>query len=149
MKIFPSQSVPEAFLVMHDPIDRSRKWQIAACATNGAEFQAHRLSSTLVLVDVYGELDMISTPAFGQFVESQLEPQRRLIIDLSTLDFVGTTALGVLSDVGRIAPRLGTDWMLVTGRAISRLLHAAGLENQYPTATSVDLAVAALRAGRN
>lgn len=149
MRNFPSQSVPEAFLVMHNPIDRRSNLPIAARAAHGAEFQAHRLSTTLVLVDVYGDLDMISTPVFGQFVESQLEPQRRLIIDLSALGFIGTAALGVLSDVGRIAPRLGTDWMLVTGRATSRLLHAAGLESRYPTATSVDLAVAALRAGRN
>jgi anti-sigma B factor antagonist len=113
-------------------------------AVDGIEFRSERISSSLVIVYVRGDVDLSTMPALREHVRSQIAGNRKLVLDLSELDFIGTDGLAVLADLDARDGAAG--WALVGGRAVNRLLRAADLSTRYRAFDSLDSALCSLRA---
>ena len=73
-----------------------------------------KLGARCHLVIVKGELDLFTAPAFKDVTEKTLEtPGAQIVIDLSEVTFLDSTALGVLISTLRAARDHGGDLALI------------------------------------
>lgn len=112
----------------------------------GAAFTAERISSNMVLIEVRGEIDVLSAPGLRAYVCNQVCADRRLILDLSGVDFIGTAGLSVFTSLDARTCQFGSGWALVGGRPVQRLLRAAGRASAFRCFESLEAAMHALRA---
>ena len=97
-----------------------------------------------VLVRLADELDLYNAPAVREaLLEAAGRSPERLIVDLSEVTFVDSTALGVLIEArSRLANRRG--FMLVSpGLEARRALEISGLDRHFAVHASLDEALAA------
>jgi anti-sigma B factor antagonist len=101
-----------------------------------------RWSAEGPVVRVAGELDVATAARFREAVHRALEGRgRRLTVDVADLDFIDSTAVGVLvSAVKAMAAKGGTVAVLQPSRAIRRVLDMTGLLGRVEV---VDVAVLA------
>ena len=94
---------------------------------------------------VGGELDLGSSPRLRDTaVRRLLAGDRVLVLDLSGLEFLDSTGLGVVVAILKRARTLGTDLRLVITRERVRLPFAVtGVDGLVPIHDDVDAAVAA------
>ena len=96
-----------------------------------------------VVVHLVGELDLYNA---HQVREALLaccadEPER-LVVDLAAVEFLDSTALGVLVEArSRMADRRGFV-LAAAGREATRALEVSGLDNHFVLCTTVDEALA-------
>ncbi|WP_233621740.1 STAS domain-containing protein [Amycolatopsis sp. WAC 04182] len=84
-----------------------------------------QLGRTLILI-VDGDLDLHTAPAARQAIDAALSRRpRRLIVDLSLVPFLNSTGLEVLLAAHRQAAPHTDFRLVVTTRAVSRLLQIA------------------------
>lgn len=88
-----------------------------------------RWSADGPVVRVAGELDVATAPRFREAVHRALDGRsRRLTLDVDQLDFIDSTALGVVvSAVKAMAERGGAVVVQDPSRAILRVLEMTGL----------------------
>ncbi|TSD99454.1 STAS domain-containing protein [Skermania sp. ID1734] len=110
----------------------------------GVGVRAERISSSTLLISVDGEVDMLTAPSLAAFLDRQIGPGRKIVLDLSGCAFFGSAGLSLLSGLDRAANREGMRWALVVGRSVRRLLMAAQAAERYPVYTSFDAALAAV-----
>lgn len=97
-----------------------------------------------VVVTVQGELDITSSQAFDDYLAEASAGGDRLILDMSALDFMDTTALAVI--VGHWRRQLAAGGTLVLAGARYRYLKAlwiTGLAGRLPMYDTVAEALAA------
>ena len=99
---------------------------------------SERPADDLGVVIVSGEVDIFTAPRFKEcMVELLDDGVRRLVIDLSDVTFLDSTALGVLIGGVRRAHGVGgTMALVVTSRPVERVLGVTGLDRvfaMYPT----------------
>jgi anti-sigma B factor antagonist len=97
-----------------------------------------------VVVSLVGELDLYNAPALraALLAECAAAPER-LVVDLGGVEFVDSTALGVLIEARR---RLGRDdgFLLANpGMETRRALQISGLDKHFGVHESVDAALTA------
>ena len=107
---------------------------------------SERLDDDLGVVALSGEVDIFTAP---QFKESLLElldsGVKRLVVDLSEVTFIDSTALGVLiGGVRRVHGAGGSMTIVVTTRPVERVLSVTGLDRVFSMHATRDEAVAAL-----
>lgn len=108
----------------------------------GAYCEARPNDDSLIVVRVTGELDLANAEAVRRFVVVRVRSGRRLMVDLSEVEFAGTALLPTLAEVANTATRHGVEWVLLVGRAVYRLLWAADVVKHFPVVLSFDQAVA-------
>lgn len=88
------------------------------------------------VVRVTGELDVATVGRFREAVHRALDGRgRRLVVDVAELDFIDSTALGVLvSAVKAMAARGGVVVVQSPSRAIVRVLEITGLDGRVEIA---------------
>jgi len=93
---------------------------------------AGKLADDVGLVAVSGELDLYTAPDLEAAILSASDGQGpRLIVDLSAISFIDSTALGVLlKHVGRLAARGGSLIVVSNDPRIDRLLEITGLQER-------------------
>lgn len=106
--------------------------------------RVRELSATTVLLAAFGEVDAASAASLSDSVERHLPGYRQLVLDLSRLEFFGTTGYSVLHRVHSRCARSGVDWVLVPGPEVKRLLRVCDPDGILPTAPNIVSAVAAL-----
>ena len=111
----------------------------------GAAFTAEQIGSSLVLIRVRGEIDVLSAPALRAFACARVGEDRHVVLDLSEVDFIGAAGLAVFDTLDAQTCRFGSGWTLVGGRAVQRLLRAADRESACRCYESVEAAMGALR----
>lgn len=111
-------------------------------------FRAERVSSSLVVISVRGELDLATAPALNAYIRDQAVVGRKLVLDLSEVEFIGTDGLSVLMAMERRVEQLDVGWALVCGRIVDRLLDVAGLDGRFPVYDSLAAAITLLRTCR-
>jgi anti-sigma B factor antagonist len=92
---------------------------------------------------VSGEIDMLTCPDLRHAITEQLgDGQRRLVIDLSEVLFLGTSGLAALVEARAeaISRDLGL-WLVCSGRQVRRPLEIAGLVELFHIAESVPRAL--------
>jgi anti-sigma B factor antagonist len=92
-----------------------------------------RLGETLGVVTLEGEIDIYSSPQFKEILLKGIEEgATRVVIDLSEVTFIDSTALGVLvSGAKRVRPRNGSLDIICVDENIIRILEITGLDRVF------------------
>jgi anti-sigma B factor antagonist len=99
---------------------------------------SERQDDDLGVVSLSGEVDIFTAPRFKECLVGLLDSGvRRLVVDLSGVTFIDSTALGVLiGGVRRVHGIDGTMTIVVATRPVERVLSVTGLDrvfSMYPT----------------
>lgn len=105
-----------------------------------AEFTTCRDHSATV-VTAHGEIDAANANQFTEHVQHALRGSKRLILDLRSLDFIGTAGFSALHRINVVCSSVGAEWVLVPGRAVRHLLRICDPDGALPTAGSLAEAV--------
>ncbi len=107
---------------------------------------SERLDGGLGVVAVGGEVDIYTAPRFkGALLDLLDSGVRRLVVDLSDVTFIDSTALGVLiGGVRRANAAGGAMTIVVTSRPVKRALGITGLDRVFSLHATRDDAIAAL-----
>jgi anti-sigma B factor antagonist len=90
-----------------------------------------------------GEIDLLTATALGERLrEHQVPGNRMLVLDLTEVDFLGSSGLAEIVSAAQGSPRLV---LVATSRAVLRPLEATGLLTMLTVYDTVDEAVAAAR----
>jgi len=105
-----------------------------------------RLGDDLGVVVLAGEVDIFTAPQFKECLLGLIdEGVTRLVVDLSAVTFIDSTALGVLiGGVRRVHGSGGAMTIVVTSRPVERVLAVTGLDRVFSLHATRDEAVAAL-----
>ena len=87
-----------------------------------AIFSACHLSDTTVLATIRGEVDATNSRELARYVERQIAGSKRMVLDLTHIDFFGTAGFAALHNVDVICARYDVKWVLVVGPALRRFL---------------------------
>ena len=99
-----------------------------------------------VVVSVQGELDVVSSQRFDDCLSEAAAASDRVILDMSAVDFMDTTALAVI--VGHWRRQVAAGGMFLLAGARYRYVKAlwiTGLADRLPMYDTVDEALAAAR----
>lgn len=111
----------------------------------GAVFSAGRPAAAsgprIVVVTVSGEVDVRNATDLHAFTARVIEDAPGLVLDLSAVEFLGTTALPMLTKLAQRARCGGLTWSIVVGRAAGAMLRASGNADAFPTQSSRTAAV--------
>ena len=110
-----------------------------------------RLSSKsqggFVIVAVGGELDVVTSRQFDEYLTQARSEHNRVILDLSAVDFMDTGSLAVIVGHWKQITAAGGTLALAGARyRYTKTLWITGLADRLPLYDSVDAAVAAGRA---
>jgi anti-sigma B factor antagonist len=107
---------------------------------------SERLDDDLGVVVLGGEVDIFTAPQFKESLVGLLDSGvKRLVVDLSAVTFIDSTALGVLiGGVRRVHGAGGAMAIVVATRPVERVLSVTGLDRVFSIYASRDEAVAAL-----
>jgi anti-sigma B factor antagonist len=98
-----------------------------------------------VVVTVQGELDVTSSQRFDDFLSEAAAESGQVILDMSQVDFMDTTALAVIVAHWRRQADEGGAFLLAGARyRYTKALWITGLADRLPMYDTVDEALAAL-----
>jgi len=105
-----------------------------------------RAGDGLGVVTLSGEVDIYTAPQFKQCMLELLDGGvDRMIVDLSGVTFIDSTALGVLiGGVRRVNSAGGAMALIVTSRAVARVLSITGLDHVFTIHATREAAVESL-----
>jgi anti-sigma B factor antagonist len=94
---------------------------------------SERAADGLGIVALSGEVDIYTAPQFKECMLALLDAGiDRLIVDLSDVTFIDSTALGVLiGGVRRVHTAGGAMALVVTNRPVQRVLSITGLDRVF------------------
>ena len=94
---------------------------------------SERHDGALGVIVLVGEVDIYTAPRFKECMLELLDAGiDRLVIDLSGVTFIDSTALGVLiGGVRRVHSAGGAMALVVTNRAVERVLSITGLDRVF------------------
>ena len=100
---------------------------------------------TAVVVSAHGELDITSSQRFDDRLSEAEAASDQIILDMSAVDFMDTTALAVIVTHWRRAAEEGGAFLLAGARyRYTKALWITGLADRLPMYDTVEEAVAAL-----
>ena len=101
--------------------------------------------SSVAIVSAQGDIDGTNAGTLTDYAVANVVRCRGLILDLSGLEFFGTEGFSALHRVSVCCARVGTNWVLVSGAAVSRLLRICDPHGSLPAVDTVGAALASLR----
>jgi anti-anti-sigma factor len=99
------------------------------------------------VIAVSGDIDASNSDFMTTVLSGFASRNDRIVLDLSSVDFIGTQGVRVLIDFDRQCRRDGAAWALVPCRILRRLLGVIDVGRHLPAADSVDDAVQLLQWG--
>jgi anti-sigma B factor antagonist len=97
------------------------------------------------VVRLGGELDLYNAPAIREaLTEASADGPKRVIVDLSEVEFIDSTALGVLIEARTRLPDRKGFLLAGPGLETRRALEISGLDRHFAVHDSVDEALAAI-----
>jgi anti-sigma B factor antagonist len=97
-----------------------------------------------VVIRLVGELDLYNAPEVrAALLELCTEQPERLVVDLGEVDFVDSTALGVLIEARTKLDNRGSFLLAAPGLETHRALTISGLDRHLSVHESVDAALSA------
>jgi len=105
--------------------------------------ELERPTGDVGVIVLEGEIDIYSAPQFKEVLLSGIEDgAQRVIVDLTAVTFIDSTALGVLvSGAKRVRPRNGNLDIVCTDENIIRIFEITGLNRIFGIYASRDEAV--------
>ena len=94
---------------------------------------SERTGAGLGIVSLSGEVDIYTAPQFKECMLELIDTGvERLVVDMSGVTFIDSTALGVLiGGVRRVHTAGGAMALVVTNRAVERVLSITGLDRVF------------------
>jgi anti-sigma B factor antagonist len=98
------------------------------------------------LVELSGEVDIFTAPRFKEDLLALIdEGASTIVVDLTAVDFIDSTALGVLiGGVKRLHPLDGRLVLVANSRPVQKILAITGLDKVFTIALTRDEALASL-----
>lgn len=98
-----------------------------------ARFALHELPAGVMVVEVVGDVDMVSAPTFAAYVVSAISARPVAVaIDLTHVDFLSAAGLEVLTSARLEAPPRTPIVVVGTARAITRPIRLMGVDRLVP-----------------
>lgn len=95
------------------------------------------------VVNVGGELDVYTAPRLKKTLEQTLPGAERLVLDLSEVHFLDSTALGVLVGAQQLSEDKKSDLRLVVADPfVLKIFHIAGFEGMFSIYPKLEEALA-------
>jgi anti-sigma B factor antagonist len=96
------------------------------------------------IVRLAGELDLYNAPAVREaLLRASVDDPRRVIVDLSQVEFIDSTALGVLIEARTKVPDRKGFLLAGPGLETRRALEISGLDRHFAVHDTVEEAIAA------
>ncbi|MFC9359647.1 STAS domain-containing protein [Rhodococcus sp. NPDC057014] len=88
---------------------------------------------------ISGDIDVLAAPSFALALAHLIDGGSfsRVVVDMTAVDFVGTSGLSILSEFAESARRQHITWALAGNRAVLRPIEAIGLSATIPTCSTV------------
>jgi anti-anti-sigma factor len=109
-----------------------------------AVFTAQNLSAERMLVAVKGEVDATNRHELGRFIQRHTRVSKQLVLDLSGVDFFGSQGFTALYYVNVQCARRDVDWLIVSGRTVTRILRICDPDLDLPLVGDFDAALSRL-----
>lgn len=134
---------------MHNPNMPTERRMSASNITESdmAVYCTKWLAPSSAVLSVFGEIDAANCREFADYVFLHLPHVQELVLDLTGVDFFGTSAYATLHTMSVRATGEGIDWMIVPSHAVARLLRICDPDGALPIEESV--ATALLRLERD
>lgn len=101
-----------------------------------------RLRSSVTVISAHGSIDASNGDALTEYTLGHLVRCRGLILDLRDLDFFGTDGFSALHRLSVCCARVGIDWAVTSGEAVSRLLRISDPQGLLPAASTLEATMA-------
>ena len=111
---------------------------------HAAHFATRWLQPSTAVITAHGELDASNAQEFIDYALRHADYTKRLVLDLSGVDFFGTAGFSALHTVNVRCAGEDVDWALVPSQAVTRLLRICDPDSALPICPSIDAALAAL-----
>ena len=108
-----------------------------------AHFATRRLRPDTAVVSAHGEIDAANAQEFVTYALRHAPLIKKLVIDLSGVDFFGTAGFSALHALNVRAAGDDIEWALVPSTSVSRLLRLCDPDSALPVCASVEAALAA------
>lgn len=112
-----------------------------------AAFDTEWPDASTLLVSVRGGLDAANAHDFARYVLARIRYAKRLILNLSAVEFFGTAAFSAIHMISVRAAGEGVDWVLVPNAQVTRLLQICDPDGILPRCPDVRSALPFLRRG--
>lgn len=99
------------------------------------------LAPSSAVLSVFGEIDAANVSEFAEYVELHLPHLTELVLDLTGVEFFGTSAFSAMHSLSVHAAGTGIDWKLVPSPAVTRLLRICDPDAALPIEDSVATAL--------
>lgn len=109
-----------------------------------ATFAVRHCSSTRVAVAVLGEIDAVNGRALGRYVERHTRISKQLVLDMRTVDFMGSQGFTALYYISVYCARSDVDWVIVGSHSVRRLLSICDPEGELPLVSTLSSALTRL-----
>jgi len=110
---------------------------VARAKSHTATLATEWLDPTTAVITAHGDLDASNAPEFTTYVVAHADHVKRLVLDLSAVDFFGTAGFSALHSVNVRCAGAKIDWVLVPSHAVSRLLRICDPDSALPITTTV------------
>jgi anti-anti-sigma factor len=114
-----------------------------ACRT--AHFATRWLHPSTAVITAHGELDAANAQEFVDYALRHAPHIERLVLDLTGVDFFGTSGFSALHTVNVRCAGEKVQWALVPSSAVTRLLRICDPDSALPICGSVDVALSAVQ----
>ncbi len=112
---------------------------VITCHT--ARFATRWLHPSVVVVVANGELDAANAQDFVTYALRHADAVNHLVLDLEGLEFFGASGFSALHTLNVRCAADGTEWAMVPGKAVTRLLQICDPDTTLPVAPDVDAAL--------
>jgi anti-anti-sigma factor len=97
------------------------------------------------VITAHGELDAANAQEFVDYALRHAPHVERLVLDLTGVDFFGTSGFSALHTVNVQCAGEKIQWALVPSSAVTRLLRICDPDSALPICGSVDVALSAVQ----
>ncbi|HEU5475356.1 MAG TPA: STAS domain-containing protein [Actinophytocola sp.] len=114
-------------------------------ASQQIKVELHRADGGAVVLEVTGEIDLLTASYLGERLRDQLQPENPvLVLDLTQVSFLGSAGLAEIVAVSQAGADSGSRLVLVaTNRAVLRPLEVTGLSSLLAVYETVAAALTA------
>ncbi|MGV0715387.1 STAS domain-containing protein [Mycolicibacterium sp. XJ662] len=110
-----------------------------------ARFSTQWLTPDTAVIAVHGEIDAANSREFVDYALRHAGQTRRLILDLSGVEFFGTAGFSALHTFNVRCVGARIEWALTAGAGVARILQICDPDWYLPMHSSVDEALSAVQ----
>lgn len=109
---------------------------------HSAHFTTRWLHPSILIVSAHGELDAANAQQFVDYALQHTDAVKRLLIDLTGIEFFGTAGFSALHTLNVRCAEVGADWAMMPSKTVTRLLDVCDPDATLPVAPTVEGALA-------